>query len=202
MPIHFGTDGWRAVISDTFTFANLRMVAQAIADALIAELRNTSPLLRKTDKAPMVVVGFDTRFLSDRFAIDVARVLAANNLHVLLAQSDCPTPAVSHAVLDHGAVAPGLLGPAPRRLQGVVETPGHGGGEGVDVPSLDVPSLGARGARGEDPGGAAGKAQANEVTAIHGESSSVAALNSAGMWESGAHHGPAPEGRQQALAGS
>lgn len=129
MPIHFGTDGWRAVISDTFTFANLRMVAQAIADALIAELRNTNPLLRDTDKAPTVVVGFDTRFLSDRFAIDVARVLAANGLHVLLAQSDCPTPAISYAVVDHKAAA-GVMVTAshnPPRYNGVKLKAAYGG---------------------------------------------------------------------------
>ena len=44
MPIHFGTDGWRAVISDTFTFFNLRLVTQAIADALLAEHRNNGAM--------------------------------------------------------------------------------------------------------------------------------------------------------------
>jgi phosphomannomutase len=106
MPIHFGTDGWRAVISDTFTFANLRMVAQAIADAMRADLRN-SAAARAENGEPHIVVGFDTRFLSDRFARDVACVLAANHLKVLLAQSDSPTPAISFAVKHlkaHGGV--------------------------------------------------------------------------------------------------
>ena len=44
MPIHFGTDGWRAVISDTFTFYNLRLVTQAISDAILAEYQNTGRL--------------------------------------------------------------------------------------------------------------------------------------------------------------
>lgn len=101
MPIHFGTDGWRAVISDTFTFSNLRMVAQAIADAAASEHWDTK-------SAPNVdprkfVVGFDTRFLSDRYAADVARVLAANGFSVLLAQADAPTPAISYAVKHHNA---------------------------------------------------------------------------------------------------
>lgn len=103
MPIHFGTDGWRAVISDTFTFANLRMVAQAIADATLSDMRKSGHL-GNGDK-PSIIVGFDTRFMSDRFARDVARVLAANGLSVLLAQSDCPTPAISFAVQDLGALA-------------------------------------------------------------------------------------------------
>jgi alpha-D-glucose phosphate-specific phosphoglucomutase len=104
MPIHFGTDGWRAVISDTFTFANLRMVAQAIADATQVEMRKNGQLDSNGEHSK-IVVGFDTRFMSDRFARDVARVLAANGLHVLLAQSDCPTPAISFAVRDFGAAA-------------------------------------------------------------------------------------------------
>ncbi len=105
MPIHFGTDGWRAVISDTFTFGNLRMVTQAIADAVASEhwdsRRNGGPVpdLKK------IVVGFDTRFLSDRFAGEVGRVLAANGFTVYLAQSDAPTPAISYSVRHLNAIA-------------------------------------------------------------------------------------------------
>lgn len=101
MPIHFGTDGWRAVISDTFTFSNLRMVAQAIADAAASEHWDTSST--PNVDAKKFVVGFDTRFLSDRYAAEVARVLAANGFSVLLAQSDAPTPAISFAVKHHNA---------------------------------------------------------------------------------------------------
>jgi len=100
MPIHFGTDGWRAVISDTFTFHNLRLVTQAIADAAQSpdwsEQENPGP--------HKMVVGFDTRFLSDRYATDVARVLAGNGYTVYLAQSDAPTPAISYAVKSLGAI--------------------------------------------------------------------------------------------------
>jgi len=104
MPIHFGTDGWRAVISDTFTFHNLRLVSQAIADAVLSERWNTgTPLPENADRSKMVV-GFDTRFLSDRYAADVARVLAANGFTVYLAQSDAPTPAISFSVRDLGAI--------------------------------------------------------------------------------------------------
>ena len=104
MTIHFGTDGWRAVISDTFTFSNLRQLVQAIADAVASEswLNGTSngfsPDLKK------MVVGFDTRFLSDRYAVDVARVLAANGFTVLLTQADAPTPVISYAVRNLNAV--------------------------------------------------------------------------------------------------
>ena len=98
MPIHFGTDGWRAVISDTFTFSNLRLVSQAIADALRSDHWNEGVPVPGDVDPNKIVVGFDTRFLSDRYAMDVARVLAANGYQVFLAQSDAPTPVISFAV--------------------------------------------------------------------------------------------------------
>lgn len=105
MPIHFGTDGWRAVISDTFTFHNLRMVTQAIADAVgSAAWDNGNGNFGDPDTREFVV-GFDTRFLSDRYATEVARVLAANGYRVHLAQADAPTPAISYSVRHLGAIA-------------------------------------------------------------------------------------------------
>jgi phosphomannomutase len=107
MPINFGTDGWRAVISDTFTFHNLRMVTQAIADAVGSGSWNNGELPADVDRKKMVV-GFDTRFLSDRFAQEAARVLAANGFTVYLAHADAPTPAISYAVRHMNAIA-GLM---------------------------------------------------------------------------------------------
>lgn len=95
MTIKFGTDGWRAVISETFTFNNLRLVAQAIADWILEE----------NPESPMAVIGFDTRFLSDRYAAEVARVMAANRIMTWLARADSPTPAISYAVLQKKATA-------------------------------------------------------------------------------------------------
>ncbi len=95
MTIRFGTDGWRAVISDTFTFANLRLVAQAIADYVLEE----------ASARPEVVIGFDTRFLSDRYAAEVARVLAGNGVVAHLTRADAPSPAISYAVLHKEAAA-------------------------------------------------------------------------------------------------
>jgi len=104
MTVHFGTDGWRAVISDTFTFHNLQLVTQAIADAIASETwNNTANKETKSDPRKMVV-GFDTRFLSDRYAKEVARVLAANGFTVFLAQADAPTPAISYNVYHMGAI--------------------------------------------------------------------------------------------------
>ncbi len=105
MPIHFGTDGWRAVISDSFTFDNLRILAQAIADAVASEHWDKSGNGGPEPDPRKIVVGFDTRFLSDRFAGEVARVLAANGFTVLLAQADAPTPAISFAVKYNQAIA-------------------------------------------------------------------------------------------------
>jgi phosphomannomutase len=104
MPIHFGTDGWRAVISDTFTFHNLRLVSQAIADAVKSDSWNNGYIVGQHVDPNKMVVGFDTRFLSDRYATDVARVLAANGYTVYLAQSDAPTPAISYSVQNLGAI--------------------------------------------------------------------------------------------------
>jgi alpha-D-glucose phosphate-specific phosphoglucomutase len=103
MAIQFGTDGWRAVISDEFTFDNVRHVAQAIAETTLAG----SAAGHDHPGVPTLVVGFDTRFLSDRYAIAVAEVLAANGIQVWLAQADAPTPIVSYAIVDkqaHGGV--------------------------------------------------------------------------------------------------
>jgi alpha-D-glucose phosphate-specific phosphoglucomutase len=97
MSIRFGTDGWRAVIADTFTFANLRLVAQAVADYVNQEFGGNGQ--------PEVVIGFDTRFLSDRFAAETARVLAANGIITWLSRTDAPTPAISYNIVHKRAVA-------------------------------------------------------------------------------------------------
>ncbi len=93
--IRFGTDGWRAVIAEDYTFEHVRAVAQA-----------TAGWLRRTGQGRSgVVVGYDTRFLSAAFANATAEVLAANGIAVALGSRAAPTPALSHAVLDRGAAA-------------------------------------------------------------------------------------------------
>ncbi|BBB47474.1 phosphoglucomutase/phosphomannomutase family protein [Pelolinea submarina] len=104
MPINFGTDGWRAVISDTFTFHNLRMVTQAIADAVNSEGWLNGLEIDPPPDPKLMVVGFDTRFLSDRYAREAARVLAANGFKVLLCQADAPTPVVSYTIKNLHAI--------------------------------------------------------------------------------------------------
>ncbi len=119
--IHFGTDGWRAVISDEFTFGNVRHVAQAIADWVLEQPQNGH------DRA--VVVGFDTRFLSDRYAIEVTRVLAGNGIRVYLTNGNCPTPALSWAVRSQNALAGVMITAShnPPRYNGIKVKAFHGG---------------------------------------------------------------------------
>ena len=89
VPIKFGTDGWRAVIADEFTFANVERVAQATADYWTA---NPPP-----DAAKKVIIGYDRRFLSDQFALRTAEVFFGNGFEVVLTSVPTPTPAVSFA---------------------------------------------------------------------------------------------------------
>jgi len=95
MNIKFGTDGWRAVIAEEFTFANLERVAQASADYWNAEAAGG------TDKK--IIIGYDRRFLSDQFARRASEVAAANGFEVLLTNAPTPTPAVSFAVKQNNA---------------------------------------------------------------------------------------------------
>jgi len=88
--IQFGTDGWRGVIADDFTFANVRLAARAIARRVRAEANGASP---------HVLVGYDTRFLSREFAQAAAQTMAAEGVRVSLAAAFAPTPAFSYAVV-------------------------------------------------------------------------------------------------------
>src|SRR6188768_2345053 len=100
--IQFGTDGWRAVIGEDFTFANVARVAQATADYWSTEIRNPKSEIHGWQ--PLVVVGYDRRFLSPEFAQCTAEVFAANDFAVVLTPAPTPTPAVSYAVKQKRAV--------------------------------------------------------------------------------------------------
>jgi phosphomannomutase len=97
-PIKFGTDGWRAIIAEDFTFANARLVANAIARYVI----------RAEDARKGVVVGYDHRFASDTVAAAVAQAISATGTPVWLTDKPCPTPAVSLLVRQRQA-AGGLV---------------------------------------------------------------------------------------------
>jgi len=100
--VKFGTDGWRGVVGDNYTFANLKIVSQAVADYL--------------GPGKKVAVGFDTRFMSDTFAQITARVLKNNNIKVTLSDRSIPTPALSFTVkkrsLDLGIMITASHNPA------------------------------------------------------------------------------------------
>jgi phosphomannomutase len=94
--IHFGTDGWRGVIAEDFTFANVERASQATADYW-----STHPVAG-TERA--VIIGYDRRFLSAEFARRTAEVFAANGFAVILTPDPTPTPCVSFAVKQLRAV--------------------------------------------------------------------------------------------------
>jgi len=91
--IRFGTDGWRGVIAEDFTFANARTVAHAIARYVV----------RNEDARKGVLIGYDHRFAADRIAEAVAEVISASGTPVWLADRPCPTPAISYLVRHRGA---------------------------------------------------------------------------------------------------
>lgn len=91
--IKFGTDGWRAIIAEDFTFENVRICAQAVAEYL----KETNDTQRG------LIVGYDTRFLSENFGAAVAEVMAGNGTVAYLCDRPAPTPAISWAILDRKA---------------------------------------------------------------------------------------------------
>jgi len=126
--IKFGTDGWRAVIADTYTFENLRILAQATAEWINKDLAPVNG--RK-----IVPVGYDTRFMSKEFAQLVAEVLAANGIEVLLSDAPIPTPALSFGVPHNKGVC-GLMITAshnPYKFNGFKIKTAQGGGAGKDI---------------------------------------------------------------------
>ena len=94
--IKFGTDGWRSVIAEDFTFENIARVSQASADYWGA-----NPVAGTERK---VIIGYDRRFFSDRFAQRAAEVFAANDFQVILTPEPTPTPAISFAVKAQNAI--------------------------------------------------------------------------------------------------
>ncbi|HWT87450.1 MAG TPA: phosphoglucomutase/phosphomannomutase family protein [Candidatus Angelobacter sp.] len=91
--IKFGTDGWRGIIADDFTFANARTVAQAISRYVV----------RAEDARKGIIVGFDHRYASDSVARAVAEVISSTGTPVFLCDKPCPTPAVSQLVRERKA---------------------------------------------------------------------------------------------------
>ncbi|MBI3566158.1 MAG: hypothetical protein HY079_13245, partial [Elusimicrobia bacterium] len=110
--IRFGTSGWRGVVSDEFTFSNVRKVAHAAAGSVkeSPEVGHNSDEYRQflggasPSRVPTVVIGYDTRFMSEDFAKEVAAVFANDGVRTLFSATDLPTPAAAWAVLARKAV--------------------------------------------------------------------------------------------------
>src|SRR4051812_1913545 len=100
--IKFGTSGWRGLIARDFTFDQVRLATQGIADYLKAELANPSSAIY--GRAPVVIIGHDTRFLGREFSLAAAEVLDANNLTPLLCERDAPTPVIAHNIRARKAI--------------------------------------------------------------------------------------------------
>jgi alpha-D-glucose phosphate-specific phosphoglucomutase len=117
--VKFGTDGWRGIIADDFTFANVRVAARAIAHYVLAH----------EDAARGVCIGWDTRFGSQAFAKAVAEVMAAAGIPVQLASEVTPTPALSYAVRGRKAAGGVMITSShnPAQWNGVKYKASYGG---------------------------------------------------------------------------
>lgn len=127
--IKFGTDGWRAVISDDFTFDNVKKVAQAVADFINNDCKALQVKERKA------VIGYDTRFLSDKYAELMACVFGANGIKTVLSDRPTPTPSVSFTIKDRGYIG-GIMITAshnPARYNGIKYKAHYGGSAGPEI---------------------------------------------------------------------
>ena len=100
--IKFGTSGWRGLIARDFTFENVRLAAQGVADYLRSELSNSKSKIH--GRKPIVIIGYDTRFLGREFSLAVAEVLTANGLIPLLCNRDTPTPVIAFTIRKRKAI--------------------------------------------------------------------------------------------------
>ncbi len=117
--IRFGTDGWRAIIADEFTFANVRLVTQAI----VRYVAGTG----LADRG--LVIGYDNRFQSEHFAAAVAEVLAGNGIPAWLTGAATPTPVTAYAVKDLGTAGAVMItaGHNPPEYNGIKFVPEYAG---------------------------------------------------------------------------
>jgi len=134
--IKFGTDGWRAVISEDFTFENVKIVAQAVADYVKKQKPNIKN--KKSElygKKYAMVIGYDTRFLSETYAELMACVFAANDIKVILADRPTPTPSVSFDIRRRNFIG-GIMITAshnPARYNGIKYKGYFGGSVGKEI---------------------------------------------------------------------
>ena len=125
MPIKFGTDGWRAIIAEDFTFENVRICAQGTADLINAS----------NQPARGIVIGYDTRFLSEEFARAVAEVMTANGIPTMLCDRPAPTPTVSYDLVSRDAGAGVIITAShnPANYNGFKYKPDYGGSASPEI---------------------------------------------------------------------
>jgi phosphoglucomutase len=124
--IKFGTSGWRDIIGRDFTFDNVRLATQGIADYLRSELSN--PKSEIAGRKPLIILGYDTRFLAKEFTLAAAEVLKASGIEPLMCDRDTPTPVISYAIRHHKAIG-GISFTAshnPSEYQGLKFSTGNG----------------------------------------------------------------------------
>mgnify|MGYP001162366621 CR=1 FL=1 len=127
MTIKFGTDGWRAIIAEDFTSDNVQICAQAISNYL----------LKSEDFPDPVIIGYDTRFGSERFAKTIAEVLCSNNIPVILCNKPTPTPVVSYNLI-YRECSSGIVVTASHNSyewNGIKFKPGYGGSASPEIVS-------------------------------------------------------------------
>lgn len=105
--LKFGTDGWRAQIAAEFTFDNLRIVTAALADYLLGKralsTEQEPAALRSPLSAPLVIIGYDNRFMGAEFAEVAALIMSSKGIRAIIGDVSYPTPTVAYAVLEHKA---------------------------------------------------------------------------------------------------
>ncbi len=135
-PIKFGTSGWRGLIARDFTFANVYLATQGIAEYWKAELANPKSAIY--GRKPIVILGHDTRFLGHEFTLAAAEVLAANGLTPLLCERDAPTPVIAHTIRNLKAIG-GINMTAshnPAEYQGLKFSPSNGAAAPPEITKL------------------------------------------------------------------
>ncbi|MBE9189764.1 phosphoglucomutase/phosphomannomutase family protein [Gloeocapsopsis crepidinum LEGE 06123] len=129
--IKFGTDGWRGIIADDFTFANVRKVTRAIAAYL------------QTPQDKPILIGYDTRFLADKFAHTAAEVLTDLGWQVQIASDYCPTPAIAYSVRHHNAAGALMFTAShnPANYCGIKFIPDYAGPATADITDAIVAQI-------------------------------------------------------------
>ncbi|MBV8444774.1 MAG: phosphoglucomutase/phosphomannomutase family protein [Candidatus Dormibacteraeota bacterium] len=179
-PIAFGTDGWRAVVADDFTYENVRAVAQGVAW-----------YVGGAEQRPLIV-GHDSRYCAEQFALEAARVLIANGLHVVLLDRVAPTPAVSWTVMEQHAAGAMVITASHNSAEfnGIKYKPDFGGSAPPEVVA-QIEKLAARavdeGVRTVDADAAGGSGRLRRVDPIPaylqqiGRMVDLAALRNSGL---------------------